>query len=186
MRALPVLVLACLAFPAAGCGGDGEEPRVQAPLPLVQLDVTAPDDMTTVRTGAVEVRGTVTPAGAAVKVLGRPATVSGGGSFSARVALEPGDNVIDVMATARGRTPAMTAFRVTREVPVEVPDLDGLEVAAVEERLGAAGLGVDVERGGGLLEELLPGEPAVCEQDPEPGTKVRRGTTVHVIVAKSC
>jgi hypothetical protein len=186
MRALPVLVLACLAFTAAGCGGNGEEPRVQTPPPPVDLDVTAPDDLATVRTGAVEVRGSVSPAGAVVTVLGRPAAVSGGGSFSARVALDPGDNVIDVMATARGRGPAMTAFRVTREVPVEVPDLDGLEVPAVEQRLGAAALGVDVERGGGLLEELLPGEPAVCEQDPEPGAKVRRGTTVHVVVAKSC
>jgi len=90
------------------------------------------------------------------------------------------------MATARGRGPALTALRVRREVPVAVPDLGGLAVAAVEEKLGAAGLGVDVERGGGLLEELLPGEPAVCEQDPGPGTKVRRGTTVHVVVAKSC
>jgi beta-lactam-binding protein with PASTA domain len=39
---------------------------------------------------------------------------------------------------------------------------------------------------GGLIEELLPGEPAVCEQDPEPGTEVRRGTTVRVEVSKSC
>jgi hypothetical protein len=186
MRALPVLVFACIAAAVAGCGGGGE-PRAQTRPPSpVELDVTSPDDMATVRTATVEVRGTVTPAGAVVRVLGQPATVSGGGTFSARVPLDPGNNVIDVMATARRRGPALTAFRVTREVPIVVPDLAGLDVAAVEEKLGAAGLGVDVEHGGGLLEELLPGEPSVCEQDPEAGAKVRRGTTVHVVVAKSC
>jgi beta-lactam-binding protein with PASTA domain len=94
--------------------------------------------------------------------------------------------VIDVMATARGRGPALTAFRVTREVPVEVPDLGGLDVDAVQQKLGPSGLTADVQQRGGLLEELLPGEPAVCEQDPQPGAKVRRGTTVHVVVGKSC
>ena len=34
--------------------------------------------------------------------------------------------------------------------------------------------------------DLLPGDPAVCEQDPSPGTQVRRGTSVHVVVSKSC
>jgi len=185
MRPLPLLVFACLAAAVAGCGG-GEEPRAQKPPRPVELDVTSPVDMATVRAASVEVRGTVSPAGASVRVLGQAATVSGGGTFSARVPLDPGNNVIDVMATARGRGPGLAAFRVTREVPVEVPDLDGLEVAAVQEKLDAVGLGVEVERGGGLLEELLPGEPAVCEQDPEPGAKVRRGTLVHVVVAKSC
>lgn len=185
MRTRPLVALACLTAAVAGCGSGGE-PRAQTPSRPVELDVTSPDGMATVRTATVDVRGTVTPAGAVVTVLGQPATVSGGGTFSARVPLDPGDNVIDLIATARGRAPTFTAFRVTREVPVAVPDLDGLEVAAVQEKLGVAGLGVEVEHGGGLLEELLPGEPAVCEQDPDPGTKVRRGTTVHVVVAKSC
>ena len=80
----------------------------------------------------------------------------------------------------------MTAFRVTREVPVKVPDLDGLEVAEVQDRLAEAGLRPDISERSNLIEELLPGEPAVCEQQPEPGTEVRRGTTVRVEVAKSC
>jgi hypothetical protein len=185
MHARPLLALAVLAAAVAGCGG-GNEPRAQKPVPPVELDVTAPDDMATVRAAAVEVRGTVVPAGAVVRVLGKPATVTGGGTFTARVSLQPGDNVIDVMATAHGRGPALTAFRVTREVPVAVPDLGGLDVEAVQQKLGAAGLSGEVEHGGGLLEELLPGEPAVCQQDPDPGTKVRRGTKVHVVVAKSC
>jgi beta-lactam-binding protein with PASTA domain len=80
----------------------------------------------------------------------------------------------------------MTAFRVTRELPVEVPELDGLLVQEVEDKLSEAGLRPQIDQRGGLIEELLPGEPAVCQQDPEPGTEVRRGTTVRVEVSKSC
>lgn len=178
-----VLILACLAA-VAGCGGDDGE-RAQRVLVPVELEVTAPNDMAVVQSETVEVRGSVEPAGASVRVLGKPADVSGG-SFRAEVSLQPGANVIDVMASARGRASAMTAFRVTRELPVEVPDLDGLEVPEVESRLADVGLVPDVSERGGLLDGLLPGEPAVCEQDPEPGTEVRRGTTVKVQVARSC
>jgi hypothetical protein len=185
MRVKPVLVLACLATAAAGCGGDA--PRAQKPAPAVDLRVTAPSDMAVVRSESVEVKGTVEPAGAAVMVLGQRAPVSGGGTFSTTVPLEPGANVIDVMATASGRGPALTAFRVTREVPVTVPDLDGKNVADVEDALRGVGLVPEVEQvGAGFLDELLPGDPAVCEQDPSPGTEVRRGTKVHVVVSKSC
>jgi hypothetical protein len=180
MRAPAILIVACLV--AAGCGGDGE--RMQRALVPVELDVTAPSDMAVVQSETVEVRGSVEPAGASVRVRGKAADVSGR-KFRAEVALEPGANVIDVMATASGRAAAMTAFRVTRELPVEVPDLDGLEVPEVEERLSEVGLVPDVTERGGLLDELLPGDPAVCEQDPEPGTEVRRGTTVHVEVART-
>jgi glucodextranase-like protein/PASTA domain-containing protein len=185
MRSAPVLVFACLAAVFAGCGG-GDEPRAQRPAPLVNLAVTAPNDLATVRADTVEVRGTVTPAGASVIVVGEAASVTAGGTFTARVTLEPGDNVIDVMATAGGRTPAMMAVRVKREMPVEVPDLDGLEVEEVEQKLADVGLKAEVESRGGLIEDLLPGAPAVCEQDPDPGSQVKRGTTVHVLVGKSC
>jgi hypothetical protein len=184
MRARPPLLLALACLCAAGCGGD-DQPRAERPPVPIELEVTAPADMAIVRSETVEVRGSVEPAGAAVRVLGRQARVSGG-TFSAEVPLEPGANVIDVMATARGRAPAMTAFRVTRELPVEVPDLSGDEVPEVQKKLGAVGLQPEVTRGGGLLDELLPGEPAVCEQDPEAGAEVRRGTTVHVVVSRSC
>jgi hypothetical protein len=181
MRVSVLLAAVCLV--ATGCGGDGE--RAQRALVPVELDVTAPADMAVVQSETVEVRGTVEPAGASVRVLGKAADVSGG-TFRAEVPLQPGANVIDVMASARGRAAAMTAFRVTRELPVEVPDLDGLEVPEVEERLADVGLVPEVTERGGLLDELLPGEPAVCEQDPEPGTEVRRGSTVRVEVARSC
>jgi hypothetical protein len=183
MRVPTLLILACLVT-AAGCGGDDNE-RAQRPPAPVQLDVNEPDDMAVVQSETVEVRGTVEPAGASVRVLGDEADVSGG-TFTAEVALDPGANVIDVIATARGRSTAMTAFRVTRELPVEVPDLDGLQVQEVEDKLSETGLRPQIDQRGGLIEELLPGEPAVCGQDPEPGTEVRRGTTVRVEVSKSC
>ena len=183
MRVPTLVIVACLVT-AAGCGGDGNE-RAQRPLTPVQLDINEPDDMAVVQSETVEVRGTVEPAGATVRVLGDEADVSGG-TFTAQVALDPGPNVIDVIATARGRGTAMTAFRVTRELPVEVPDLDGLQVQEVEDKLSEAGLRPQIDQRGGLIEELLPGEPAVCQQDPEAGTEVRRGTTVRVEVSKSC
>jgi Glucodextranase, domain B/PASTA domain len=183
MRVPTLFILACLVTAAAGCGDENE--RAQRPPAPVQLDITEPNDMAVVQSETVEVRGTVEPAGASVRVLGDAADVSGG-TFSAEVALDPGANVIDVIATARGRSTAMTAFRVTRELPVEVPDLDGLQVQEVEDKLAEAGLRPQIDERGGLIEELLPGEPAVCQQDPEPGTEVRRGTTVRVEVSKSC
>ena len=184
MRVPTVLILACLAAAAAGCGGDDDD-RAQRPLVPVELDVSAPADMAVVQSETVEVEGTVEPAGSAVRVLGERADVSGG-TFRADVALEPGANVIDVIATARGRATAMTAFRVTRVQLIPVPDLDGLEVPEVEEELSDAGLKADITERSSLIDELLPGDPSVCEQDPAPGTEVRRGTTVHVEVAKSC
>jgi hypothetical protein len=181
---LSLFAFACLAAAAAGCGGDGEERAQRAPRP-VALAVTAPNDNSVVRSEMVEVRGTVEPTGATVIVLGTKAEVSGG-TFTSEVALEPGANVIDVMATARGRGTAMTAVRVTRELPVHVPDLDGLEVAEAQDKVGEVGLELEVTESGGLLDELLPGEPAVCEQTPSAGEEVRRGTAVHVEVSRSC
>jgi glucodextranase-like protein/PASTA domain-containing protein len=185
MRVPPILVLACLAVVAAGCGG-ADQRRTTRPPAAVELKVSEPPDMTTVRAESVDVRGTVTPAGAAVTVLGQRAAVSGGGTFTATVPLQPGANVIDVMATAQGRGPALTAFRITREVPVNVPNLDGKSVEQVRDTLGGLGLQPDIKETGGLLEDLLPGSPSVCDQDPGPGSQVRRGTTVHVTVSKSC
>ena len=183
MRVRTLLILTCLAT-AAGCGGDDNE-RAQRPQTPVRLTVNEPNDMAVVQSDSVDVQGTVEPAGASVRVMGKSADVSGG-TFRASVALEPGPNVIDVIATARGRATAMTAFRVTRELPVKVPDLDGLTEAEAEEQLADAGLRPQLNVRGGLIEELLPGEPAVCEQDPEPGTEVRRGTAVRAELSKSC
>jgi glucodextranase-like protein/PASTA domain-containing protein len=187
MRAHP-LHAACLAVAlVCGCGGGdgGEEPRAaRAQLP-VALDVSVPSDEAVVRAEVIDVRGSVDPPGARVRVLGEPAHVRGG-SFAAAVPLLPGANVIDVIATARGREPAMTALRVVREMPVEVPDLEDAEISEAQERVADAGLQLEVHESGGLFDDLFGGELAVCEQDPEAGELVRRGTTIVVAVARSC
>ena len=98
--ALPaVLVLAVLPL---GCGDDPKPPRNE---PEVTLTLSGPADAATVRTRAETITGTVRPAAANVRVLGREVSVEGG-RFSADVPLEPGANLIDVDASARaaGRT----------------------------------------------------------------------------------
>jgi Glucodextranase, domain B/PASTA domain len=185
MRRATLIGASCAALmPAlAGCGG-GEERREPSLRP-VRLEVTAPVDAAIVRGGTLDVRGRVSPAGANVRVLGRPAEVSGG-TFTAVVALEHGRNIVDVAATAPGRRTTLAAFRVTRDERVTVPDLAGVGARDVEGEIEPLGLRVEVRRGGGLLDRLLPGDLVVCDQEPAGGTQVRRGRTVRVTVARSC
>lgn len=180
------VLVACAALAAAAVlAGCGNEPTTKQPTERVRLDVSGPPDGSTLRRGTADVRGSVSPRSSAVTVLGRPALVSDG-RFTVVVPLEPGVNVIDVMATAPRRLAAMTALRVTRDVLVTVPDLEGLLEDELEARLQPLGLRADVERGGGLFDVLRSGEPRVCEQEPEPGARVRRGREVVVVVAKRC
>jgi len=180
---LPVLAVAACAAGLTACGGDDGPPA--APSEHVRLQVSAPSDGSTLRRGTADVRGSVSPRSSAVTVLGRPALVDGG-RFTAVVPLDPGINVIDVMATAPRRLPTMTAVRVTRDVLVTVPDLAGLLEDELEARLDPLGLELDVERGGSLFDVLRPGRPVVCRQTPSPGARVRRGREVQVVVAKRC
>ncbi len=177
-----VLLVLGLCVVVAGCGGD-EPPKL--PTEHVRLQVTAPADRASVRRGTVDVRGRVSPKRSTVAVLGRPALVTDG-RFTVVVPLEPGTNVIDVTATAPRRLPALTAVRVVRDVLVTVPELTGVRQDEVAARLEPLGLRADVQRGGGLFDVLRNGEPRVCEQDPSPGARVRRGRLVEVLVAKRC
>lgn len=183
-RASVIGAAACAAAVAAGCGGGGDG-APPAPRERVRLLVGAPAEGALVRGANVDVRGTVSPASADVAVLGRPALVTGG-RFSAVVPLAPGVNIIDVAASARRRRPAFATVRVTRDVLVTVPDLTGVSEDEVQARLDPLGLKADVQREGGLLDVLRPGTRAVCVQEPEGGTRLRRGRTVRVIVAKGC
>jgi hypothetical protein len=177
-----ILALLAAAATAVGCGGDETTAPALAP---VRLAVTAPGDLALVQDERVAVRGTVSPAGAAVTVLGQAAEVVGG-RFTAQVTLDPGANVIDVAATAPGRAATLTAFRVTREMPVEVPDLSGMTAEQARAAVAAVGLKLREEEAGGFLEKLLPGDPRVCSQEPEPGTEARRGTGIGVLLGKGC
>lgn len=179
--ALVAILLPC----ALACAGCGSDPAPAAPAKAVRLELTAPADTAVVDSDTVTVTGRVSPAASAVQVMGEDVDAAGG-TFSTRVDLEPGANLVDVAATAPGRRPALTALRVVRRMPVEIPDLEGEAVDAATERLESLGLRVETEEGGGLLDRLLPGEPGVCRSDPGAGDRVRPGTTVTLEVAKGC
>lgn len=181
--AICIAVVGAVCAVLLGCGGS--DPAPAGPREAVRLRIAAPADGATVRGGTVDVHGDVSPAAAAVTVLGRPALVTGG-SFSAVVPLEPGVNVVDVIATAPRRAPVLTALRVTRDVLVTVPQLAGVPEDELDRVLDPLGLHAVTMRGGGLLEVLRKGKRAVCEQDPVAGARVRRGTAVEVVVAKHC
>jgi hypothetical protein len=179
------LLAASTVLLAASCGGSDPGNRAARALPPVRMTVSAPADSSTTRETHVTVRGAVNPPDASVQVLGRSAEVVAG-RFTADVDLDPGANVIDVAATAPAFGPALTAFRVTREMPVKVPDLSGLSAEDAGKQVTALGLRFEQQDGGGLFDPLLPGTPGVCEQDPGAGSDAMRGTTVRVIVAKRC
>jgi Glucodextranase, domain B/PASTA domain len=166
----------------AGCGADTPPPKPQKP---VQLNVSAPSDTAIVQGATAQVSGTVSPSGARVKVQGHLAQVSGN-SFTSTVNLAQGPNVIDVAATARGRATALTAFRVTRDERVAVPELVGLALDDATKQAEQRDLKLTAERGGGFLDPLVPRGIHVCDQSPAPGKQVRRGTTVKLLVARSC
>ena len=170
------LALALLA--AAGCGDD------DSPKP-VSISLVSPADGAVVREDTVEVRGRVRPAGARVLVGGRPAAVSNG-EFREQAPLREGANVIDVGASAPDARTAWAALRVARETLVAVPAVTGAASDDAVDRLESLGLRAEVREVGGLLDELLPGDPRVCETRPREGAEVRRGATVIVAVSKSC
>jgi type 1 fimbria pilin len=179
---LLILAGAACALLLSACGGADPAPSGTP----VRLAVTAPGDEDAVRAGTVQIRGTVRPASADVTVRGEHAQVSGG-SWSAQVTLEPGVNVVDVLASAGSARPAMTAVRVRRLVQIEVPDVTGLNADDAKSALQDAHLQADLQTtGGGFFDELLGGDPRVCQTDPPAGEKVDPGTTVVVQLARRC
>jgi glucodextranase-like protein/PASTA domain-containing protein len=182
MRAPTVAAVAALCGLAGACGGEPEPPRQE---PEVKLEIGSPADGAVVRSEVVEIRGTVQPRAATVRVLGREIPVDGG-SFRAEVPLEPGANLIDVSADARGRRPDFAVARIVLEVRQPIPDLAGRDADTAQEQLEGLGFTVAVENAGGFFDPLLPGDPKVCELDPEPGTEVLPGSEVTLLVARDC
>jgi hypothetical protein len=180
-RRLPSVVVGlALALAAAGCG------KADKPAPPVRLSVDSPADMALLRDATVEVHGVVSPRTARVTVEGKNVDVSSG-RFSVQVDLQPGTNLIDVVAgAAGGARPAMVALRVRRQVTVRVPDLTGYTPSDAKDALAGLGLEADVQETGGFFDFLLPENARVCDTDPPPGTQVNPGTTVTVNAAKSC
>ncbi|MDX6648884.1 MAG: hypothetical protein QOJ97_835 [Solirubrobacteraceae bacterium] len=181
MRALLAALLGLCSLALAACGGPGH----QGPPPPVRLTLTGPGDGAVVRGEHVQLTGRVVPAAAGVSVGGEPVTVQGG-RFSTAVALDAGGNVIDVMATAPQRSPALTAVRVIRQLTIRVPDVRGTSLDGAVARLSAAGLRPRLRDVGDLIDKLLPTAREVCGTEPGSGVTVDRGATVDVLVAKLC
>ncbi|HEY6758958.1 MAG TPA: PASTA domain-containing protein [Baekduia sp.] len=152
----------------------------------MRLTISSPGDLDSTNTGTVEIRGTVRPNGATVTVRGRKATVSGG-AWNADVSLEPGVNVVDILASAGSARPALTAVRVRRVIQVEVPDVTGLNADDAKQELQDAHLSAKLQtQDGGFFDDLLGGSPKVCQTTPDAGTEVSPGSTVQVQLARRC
>jgi len=182
MRTCTIAAVVAVALLASACGGDREPPRDE---PDVQLTLTGPSDGATMRSDTVEITGSVKPARAAVQVLGKDVSVDGG-DFTTEVDLEPGANLIDVSASANGRRPAFAALRVVLEQRVALPDVVGRDADTAQEELEGLGLDVKSEDAGGFLDPILPGDPKVCEMQPEAGAQVLPGSEVTMQVARDC
>ena len=180
MRPLAAALVTLTVLLLAACGGSGDDAAKRP----VLLRMTGPGDGRIVRAEGVEVTGTVTPK-AVVTVRGERVGVTAG-AFSARVPLHAGGNVIDVMASADGMAPAMTAVRVVRQLTVRVPDVAGDSPGNAKERLASAGLRVNVQEAGGLIDQLLPVDRVVCSSEPDAGSTVDSWSKVTIAVSKVC
>lgn len=171
----------CLAaLGLVGCGSS--PPKVVG---RVQLTITAPADGAIVRDQEVTVRGRVSPAGATVLVEGRSVSRSGA-AFTASVPVGDGTTLIDVLAEAPRRTPAVAALRVRRPVTVVIPQLADAPPAEAEQRLKELGLRPETKDTGDLLDDLFGGRVRVCKTKPDAGSTVDVGSSVVVEVARSC
>ncbi|HWE32903.1 MAG TPA: PASTA domain-containing protein [Solirubrobacteraceae bacterium] len=179
------VLVASVALPlAALLGGCGSNSRAPAETP-VHLSVSGPADGSRLTARSALITGTVSPAGATVLVAGRGVPVSGG-SFQARVALSPGQNIVDVLAGAPRARAAMQAVRVFRQVDVPVPSVSGQTPAAATATLRARGLTAQIIDNEPFYAFLLPGSPTVCRTSPAAGQPLAPGSTVTVTVSKSC
>lgn len=178
MRRLIVILAAGLVLSA--CGGT-PQPTTE---PRVKLELDAPNSGGTTREDHIAVSGKVTPADAAVQVMGIEARVAGG-QFTAEVDLQPGGNVIDITASSPGRRSATDAVRFVRDMRVDVPELVGKSPEDATAALEAAGLVEVVEEDGNWLDRLL-GNPQVCATRPPAGTPVAKGTKVVLETSRGC
>jgi serine/threonine protein kinase len=64
---------------------------------------------------------------------------------------------------------------------IEIPSLAGQPLDVAQQRLDALGLR-STEEGGGLFGVLVPSDWNVCQTSPGPGTRVRRGITVSLLI----
>ena len=89
-------------------------PTPTAPL---SLNVAGPSDGLVVSSAAVVVHGQTQP-GATVSVGAQSVIAGGDGAFQLEVALQPGDNVLAIVATGAGGTRVTSRLTITFEAPV--------------------------------------------------------------------
>jgi hypothetical protein len=178
-RPLCACAIVCLSVVAAGCGS------VARPPVQVRLELSGPVDGTRVTSDSIVVSGNVSPAGATVTVIGRNVPVSRG-SFTTRVRLRPGTNLVDVLAGVAHAQAAMTAARVFRQVYLQVPDVSGDSADGATRALRAIGLVPRIQNDGEFFDFLLPTSPQVCGTSPGAGQSVLPDSVVTVTVSKTC
>jgi hypothetical protein len=167
---------------AVALGACGQAAR---PAPPVHLTIQAPADGTQIYRASITLSGTVSPARTTVLVLGRPVAVQLG-RFSAQVPLEPGENIIDVLAGAPHTAGVADAIRVERLLLVTIPQLGSDSPSRATARLRALGLNVKLQPSDNPLDFLIPFSRTVCSQSPPAGRRVTRGTTVTLQLGKLC
>jgi hypothetical protein len=172
----------CAALLVSGCGTAAGPP----PGPKITLKLTAPVDESRVPASSATVAGTVTPARARVEVLGRAVPLERDGSFSVRIALSVGTNLIDVEASAPRSAGAVAAVRVIRFLLVTVPSVVGESPKQAATSLKALGLTVKTQGSSDPFNFLIPGSSQVCSISPPAGARVDPGTTITLKTSKFC
>ena len=151
----------------------------------MRLTIGSPSDGARLIADKATVSGTVSPRGATVLVGGKEVGVARG-SFSASVPLEPGTNVVDVVAASPHSKAAMTAVRVYRQVAVSVPDVVGQSPDDASAALTAKGLKPKVHQSDSGLDFFIPRSEQVCSTTPSAGEQVPPGSSVDVEASKLC
>ena len=173
------LLFLLLPLALAACGSSGP---ARAP---VRLTIGSPSDGARLIADKATVSGTVSPRGATVLVGGKQVAVAGG-SFSASVPLEPGTNVVDVVAASPHSKAAMTAVRIYRQVAVSVPDVVGQSPSDASAALTAKGLKPKLHESDSGFDFFIPRSQQVCSTTPSAGEQVPPGTSVDVESSKLC
>jgi hypothetical protein len=117
LRAAIVAAAIGCAFVVAGCGSGGTKPTTTNSASSngpVSITVTSPTSGSVVGAESVTVRGTVTPATAKVEINGH-AAAAGNGAFAGVASLHPGQNMLNVIASAPGLAPGTTTLALIRQ-----------------------------------------------------------------------
>jgi Glucodextranase, domain B/PASTA domain len=170
-----------VAICVCACGGTARVPA--AP---VKLTFRQPTDGTRIEASAATVSGAVSPRTARVLVVGHTVKPDASGNFSTTVALAPGTNLIDVIASAAHARPAMTTLRVVRYVLVKVPDVTGESPTDAVAAIRDAGLDPQLHHSHNPFSFLVPLPQQVCNQSPSGGDHVAPHSTVTLELGKVC